>query len=561
MKVRFIGATHEVTGSCTLLEVGGRYALVDMGMEQGVNVFENEPLPVSESRIDYVFLTHSHIDHSGLLPLLYKRGFRGALYATRETCSLSHIMLLDSANIQVSDAEYQSKKAARAGEKEIEPLYTPDDVEGLMRLVRPCRYDERIAVNENISVRFTDIGHLLGSACIELWLSEEGAEKKIVFSGDVGNTNQPLINDPKHVSETDYLVIESTYGNRLHESRADENIHVRALADYIQRTLDRGGNVIIPSFAVGRTQELLYFIREIKNSGMVNGHDGFKVYVDSPLANEATSVFMQCGVDCFDEETRKVMAEGKNPIVFEGLINYVTVEQSKLLNDDAEPKVIISSSGMCDAGRIRHHLKYNLWRKECTVLFVGYQSVGTLGRIIYDGAEKVKLFGDEIAVKAEIGLLPGISGHADKQGLLDWVAGFESGPSKIFVNHGEKDSCEEFARCLREEHGFDADAPYSGTEFDLASGIYTRVTEGVFVSKKKAAASAKEVAFNRIVSAAERLLEIVKGCEGMANKELARFASQIDSLSDTIRFKDSDRKSGGNKKASKKETKSKHKRK
>ena len=533
MKIRFIGAAHEVTGSCTLLETGGRYALIDCGMEQGVNVYENEPIPVPAGDIEYIFLTHAHIDHAGLLPLLYKNGFRGRLYATRETCSLCSIMLRDSANIQISEAEYRSRKAARAGAAPVEPLYDLDDVDGLMRLVRPCAYGERIQIDENISLRFTDIGHLLGSACIELWLSENGAKKKIVFSGDVGNTNQPIINDPKHVASTDYLVIESTYGNRLHEARADANIHIKVLADYIQRTLDRGGNVIIPSFAVGRTQELLYFIREIKNSGMVSGHDGFRVYVDSPLANEATSVFMQCGVECFDEETRAVMARGDNPIVFDGLVNNVTVEESKALNENEEPKIIKSSSGMCDAGRIRHHLKYNLWRPECTVLFVGYQSEGTLGRTLYEGAKKVRLFGDEIAVRAEIGLLPGISGHADKQGLLDWVDGFEEKPVQAFVNHGEKESCEAFAESLGEKFGIAAYAPYSGTEYDLAAGEFTRVTEEVPVSGRRPAA--KGTAFDRLVAAAQRLLELVRGCEGRANKELARFASQIDSLCDTIR--------------------------
>ncbi len=533
MRIRFIGAAHEVTGSCTLLEAAGRYALIDCGMEQGVNVYENEPLPVPAGEIEYVFLTHAHIDHAGLLPLLYKNGFRGRLYATRETCSLCSIMLRDSANIQISEAEYKSRKAARAGEAPVEPLYDLDDVDGLMRLVRPCAYGERIQIDEHISLRFTDIGHLLGSACIELWLCEDGREKKIVFSGDVGNTNQPIINDPKHVAETDYLVIESTYGNRLHEARTDANIHIKVLASYIQRTLDRGGNVIIPSFAVGRTQELLYFIREIKNSGMVSGHDGFKVYVDSPLANEATSVFMQCGSECFDEETRAVMARGDNPIVFDGLVNNVTIDESKALNEDMEPKVIISSSGMCDAGRIRHHLKYNLWRPECTVLFVGYQSEGTLGRALYDGAKEVRLFGDEIAVKAEIGLLPGVSGHADRQGLLDWVDGFEKKPVQVFVNHGDKESCEAFAAGLAERFGIAAYAPYSGTEYDLAAGSFTRVTEGVPFAGRRTAA--KTTAFSRLVAAAQRLLDTARGCEGRTNKELARFASRIDSLCDIIK--------------------------
>ncbi|MCD7806681.1 MAG: MBL fold metallo-hydrolase [Lachnospiraceae bacterium] len=556
MKLTFIGATHEVTGSCTLLEIGGKHILIDCGMEQGTNIYENIPLPVAEPEIDCVFLTHAHIDHSGNLPLLYKKGFRGQVYATPATCSLCDIMLRDCAHIQENEAEYTNRKSKRAGREEVEPVYDMKDTEGLLKLLRPVEYDRIYRINENVTVRFTDIGHLLGSAAVELWLSENGVEKKLVFSGDVGNTDQPIIKDPQRVREADCLVIESTYGDRLHPQRGE---YLEILTAYIQRTLDRGGNVIIPSFAVGRTQEILYFIREIKTRHLVHGHDGFPVYVDSPLAIEATGVFMQCGMECLDEETRALMAQGINPLVFEGLRLNVTTEESIALNTNPEPKVIISASGMCDAGRVRHHLKYNLWRRECLILFVGYQAAGTLGRMIYDGAKKVKLFGDEIAVNAEIGFLPGVSGHADKQGLLDWLDGFEQKPGQIFVNHGDPDACEAFTDCLNQDQGLNAYAPYSGAVYDLAAGEFVRITEGVpcrtktdgtgqkeagvqraaarkpAETRKTAGAQRAASAYDTLLTALQKLNEAAKGCEGMANKDLLRYAERMERLAEEMR--------------------------
>ena len=353
MKLTFLGAAHEVTGSCTLLETGGRYFLVDHGMEQGVNVFENAPLPVAPGEIDAVFLTHAHIDHAGLLPKLCKDGFHGKIYATEATDALCRIMLMDSANIQMSDAQWQTRKAERAGKPAVEPLYTTDDAAAALALLRPCAYGKTVRAAEGVRLRFTDVGHLLGSACVELWLTEDGVEKKVVFSGDVGNTGKPILRDPQTVDTADVLIVESTYGGRLHGRTGDA---VSALAGYIQRTFDRGGSVIIPAFAVGRTQELLYAIREIKQKKLVRGHDGFPVYLDSPLAEEATAVFLQCDPDFFDEPTRELLRQGVNPIWFPNLHLAPAVEQSRAINDDPRPKVIISASGMCDAGRIRHHL-------------------------------------------------------------------------------------------------------------------------------------------------------------------------------------------------------------
>ena len=531
MKIQFIGATHEVTGSCTLLEVGGRYYLVDCGMEQGTDVFQNIPLPVLPSQIEAVFLTHAHIDHSGMLPKLIKDGFKGQIYATEATCNLCDIMLRDSAHIQESEAQWRSRKAERAGEPPVEPTYNLQDAIGTIKLLRPCRYLEPIQVAEGIVLRMNDIGHLLGSAAIELWLTEGETTKKIVFSGDVGNINQPLLNDPKKVEETDYLVIESTYGDRYHDN---ERIYpITELADCIQRAFDRGGNVVIPSFAVGRTQEMLYLIREIKQKGLVKGHYGFPVYVDSPLAVEATGIFLQSHESNFDEDTLEVLRQGINPIWSQGVQLSVTAEESKLINMDPNPKVILSASGMCEAGRIRHHLKHNLWRSESIILFVGYQAEGSLGRKLQNGAASVKLFGEEIAVNAEIATLKGTSGHADKDGLLNWLGGFKEKPQMVFVNHGDDDQCQAFQKCLL-DMGYHAEAPYSGTEYDLLTGKMTVYTEGKPIDRVqvfKGTQRARQV-YDELVAAAEELLRLVRSRRGMTNKDNSKLTSQIRSLID-----------------------------
>ena len=331
MKLTFIGADHEVTGSCHLLTAAGRSILIDYGMEQGRNIFENAPLPIPASEIDAVFVTHAHIDHTGLLPLLGARGFRGRVYATAATCDLCDIMLLDSAGIQQFEAEWRNRKGRRKGLPPFVPLYTAEDVDRIMRCFVPCPYDKVIDVFDGIRIRFNDAGHLLGSAAIEVWAKEQGKETKIVFSGDVGNHDQPILKEPKKIDSADYLLIESTYGDRSHGERPD---YRTALAEVIQRTLDRGGNVVIPSFAVGRTQEMLYIIREIKAEKLVHGHDGFPVYVDSPLATRATGIFNEHYTDCFDGEAQALIAEGINPITFPGLKLALTTDESRAINED-----------------------------------------------------------------------------------------------------------------------------------------------------------------------------------------------------------------------------------
>ena len=531
MKITFLGAAHEVTGSCYYLEAAGKKFLVDCGMEQGKDIYENKPIPVPETELDFVLLTHAHIDHSGMLPWLYARGFRGPVYTTFATSDLCRIMLLDSAHIQEFEAEWRNRKGKRAGREEFVPLYTTEDAAGVLEQFVGLPYEEEQIIAPGIQVRFVDAGHLLGSASIELQITEGDVTKTIVFSGDIGNLDQPIIRDPSYPAKADYVVMESTYGDRSHGARPD---YVPELAKVIQTTFDRGGNVVIPSFAVGRTQEVLYFIRQIKEESLVTGHGNFKVYVDSPLAIEATTIF-QKHYSNFDEEAAELINKGINPISFDGLVTSVTADESKLINLDDEPKVIISASGMCDAGRIKHHLKHNLWRKESTILFVGYQSVGTPGRTLVDGAEKIKLFGEEIVVNAEIRTLPGISGHADNEGLMKWAASFEEKPAKVFVTHGEDSVTELFAARLADELGYDSYAPFSGTVFDLASGAFEEEAEGVrIVPKSTVSAAAKKAnaVFDRLFAAGQRLMAVIRKNAGGANKDLAKFADQINALAD-----------------------------
>lgn len=534
MKLTFLGANHDVTGSRTLLEWNeGRYLLVDDGMTQGEIDYESADLPVAPERIEYVLLTHAHIDHSGMLPLLVRQGFHGKIYATAETTNLCAIMLADSASIQERDAEYQTKKNLRVGREPEEPLYTAEDVQKTMKLFRPCVYGQLIQVDEGLCVRFTDAGHLLGSASVECFLSEGGRDVTMVFSGDVGNINQPIIRDPSPVEGADYVMIESTYGARLHDRTTDP---IPFLTKILRETFARSGSVIIPSFAVGRAQELLYFFREIKMRNLLPEYPDFPVYVDSPLSNEATAIFLQCSVDCLDDTARAVMREGENPIWFEGLHTVVSAEESKALNENRDPKVIIASGGMCEGGRIRHHLKHNVWDARNTVLFVGYQANGTLGRIIYDGMKHVKILGEEIEVKAQIDLLPGVSGHADQAGLLNWLEAMKRKPARVFVDHGDDENSETLAGLITERFGLPAETPWSGSSFDLLKGEWIRLTEPV--PKKKASApeakakAAKNRDYQALVEAAENLLRYVRTMEGAANGEMRKLTKKIAALTD-----------------------------
>ena len=493
MELQFIGADHEVTGSCHYIQVGSKNILIDCGMRQGGMTYENVPLPVAASKIDFVIVTHAHIDHTGMLPALFKDGFRGQVIATTATAELCDIMLRDSAHIQ--------------------------------------SYGKIYTLCEGVRFRFTDIGHLLGSASVEIWLTEGRTEKKIVFSGDIGNKDQPLLKDPIKTDEADYVVMESTYGDREHEwERGDP---VEELADILRDTFARGGNVVIPSFAVGRTQVMLYYLRQIKQNNMLPEYKNFPVYVDSPLAVSATEIFVENEEVCYDEEALELIHKGISPITFPGLQLTISAEESKGILEDYNPKVIISASGMCDAGRIKHHLKHNLWRPECTILFVGYQSVGSPGRRILDGAEEIKLFGEPVAVRAKIESMKSLSGHADRAGLLDWIDGFKTKPRQVFVVHGDDAVTTEFAALLNDK-GYTAMAPFSGTRYDLATGKFIEITKGVPISK---AAKARVVSdsYTKLKISTKRLQELVEESTGLPNKDLDKFTAELEKLIEKYR--------------------------
>ena len=529
MKIEFLGAAHEVTGSCHYLEFADKHVLVDCGMEQGPDLYVNQEIPVNASTIDYVFVTHAHIDHSGLLPMLYNHGFRGQIFTTTATHQLCEIMLKDSAHIQMFEAEWKNRKAKRAGKPEVVPLYDMNDAMGVLGHFVSCDYHSVINVCEGLKVRFVDAGHLLGSSSIEMWISEntgEGVEeRKIVFSGDIGPGNRPLIKDPEYLTSADYVVMESTYGDRTHETPPDYAVE---LARVIRDTFTRGGNLVIPAFSVGRTQEMLYFIRRIKTENLLPEFQNFEVYVDSPLAVEATTIFGKNVQDCFDDTALALVQQGINPIGFPGLRMAITSDESKMINFNDKPKVILSASGMCEAGRIRHHLKHNLWRKDSTILFVGYQVLGTLGNALLNGAKEVKLFGETIEVQAKIENLPGISGHADVTQLTKWVSMFDPKPKRVFIVHGEDKVTEQFAAHIHEELGLEAYAPFSGDAFDLLTGAC--VAQGSREAVEKKSTRAVNNIFARLVAAGERLMTVIRKCEGMPNRELGKFADQINEL-------------------------------
>lgn len=530
MKLIFNGAAHEVTGSCHCLEACGKKMLVDYGMEQGKDIYVNEPLPFAPSEVDYVFLTHAHIDHSGMLPLLYKNGFQGKIFATSATAQLCGIMLRDSAHIQEAEAEWKNRKNKRKRVAEEPPVYTVQDAEGVLQKFVSCEYERIMDIAPGIRMRMRDVGHLLGSASIELWLTEENITKKIVFSGDIGNTDQPLIKDPAYVDEADYVVMESTYGDRSHEIPGEYHEELREiLAD----TLRQGGNLVIPCFAVGRTQEILYFLRHLKENHDLPGFERVEVYVDSPLAVEATNIFSTNTEECFDEEAMELVRRGINPIAFPGLKLSVSSEESKAINADPKPKVILSASGMCDAGRIRHHLKHNLWRPECTILFAGYQAEGCLGRQLLDGATEVKLFGETISVQARIARMSGISGHADREGLVRWVTHIAPKPSRVFVVHGEDTVTDSFAALLKEQYGLNAEAPYTGAVYDLITGEQVEPGRREYIKKDYQPSERKAAGvYRKLVDAGQRLIAIIRKYRDGANKDIRKFTAELTELCD-----------------------------
>ena len=525
MKLSFYGADQCVTGSCHCLEVNGKRILVDCGLQQGRDEIDNAALPFHPGSIDAVLVTHAHIDHSGRIPMLIKNGFAGPIITTRVTANLLDIMLQDSAHIQEQDAEYHNRKNKRAGRPEVEPIYTVEDAMRVREFIQPCEYGQQVQITDDVTAEFIDAGHLLGSASIRLTCREGGETRTIVFSGDIGNVDQPIIRNPQFFDSADYVLMESTYGDRNHTevwSYTDE------LAEIIDETLSKGGNVVIPSFAVGRTQELLYFIREIKDQGLVKSVPDFPVYIDSPLAKAATTVFCGDLHGYLDEAALELVKDGTHMFSFPNLHLVETSEESKLLNMDKTPKIIISASGMCDAGRIRHHLKHNLWRRDSAVVFVGFQSPGTLGRRLLDGVESVKLFGEEIAVRAKVVNFQGLSSHADHDHLVEWIKSFDPKPARVFVVHGDEDVAPAFADELG-TLGFSAHAAKFTESYDLAADVM--LNEGYISERKRTVqASRADNLYGKLLAAGESLLELIRKSKGMPNKDVISFTGQILSL-------------------------------
>jgi metallo-beta-lactamase family protein len=476
MKIKFCGAATSVTGSCHLVFGEGFKVLLDCGQFQGSKAQEAcnfEAFPFDPAKIDFLLLSHAHIDHCGRIPLLVKRGFSGKIYCTDATADLARVMLLDSGYIHEKEAEWRNRKAARAGKPFVEPLYTIKDVENALKHFAPVMYDQLVEPNEKVRFVFNEAGHILGSAITELWAEENGRTTKLVYTGDLGVAERPILRDPKIIKKADYVIMESTYGDRVHESHGTG---IDRLMEIVLATTRRGGTVVIPSFAVGRTQELIFeFNRHYERHAEARRElDDIMFYVDSPMATNATEVFRK-NAQVFDDETKNYILKGDNPLDFKNLRFTRTSDESRSLNEREGPKVILSASGMCEAGRIRHHLKHNLWNPKSSVVFVGYQAEGTLGRAILNGKESVTLFGEEVCVNAEIHNLEGFSGHADRDGLMDWMSGFRQEPGMVFLVHGEPEPKRALAERIRLTLGYEVMAVEGISEFDLSRGaVITR---------------------------------------------------------------------------------------
>ncbi len=480
MKITFFGAARGVTGSCHMIEAAGKKFLVDCGLYQGTlteQILNYEPFPFDINDIDFVILSHAHIDHSGRIPKLFVNGYKNPVYATPATRDLCTVMLPDSGHIQEKEIEWVNRKRMRAGKKPEPPMYTAKDGLDSCNIFEPVDYGKIKVIDENVSFKFIDAGHMLGSAIVEIWIKEGDKTEKIVFSGDLGNEENPIIRSPEQVEEADYLVLESTYGDRLHGSIEDQS---KEFIEIILNTIKRGGNVVIPSFAVGRTQEILFELNQYVSKDLDNGKyieelANVPVVVDSPLAKNATEIF-EDNFDCYNEEALSYLLTGDNPIGFRNLRFTASAEESKAINEDPTPKIIISASGMCEAGRIKHHLKHNLWRPESTILFVGYQAEGTLGRRILSGEKSVKIFGEEIGVHAEIRKLDAFSGHADQKGLLDFVDGITKKPKRVFLVHGEYEGQQVLAQVIKSRFGIDTVIPERHEKYYLGDEKFEKAS-------------------------------------------------------------------------------------
>lgn len=537
MKIQFCGATTGVTGSCHLIKTENHNVLLDCGQFQGGKAQEAmnyDPFPFDPKAVESIVLSHAHIDHCGRIPLLVKRGFSGPIYCTSATADLLKVMLEDSAYIHERDAEWQTKKNIRAGHPVVEPLYTLKDADRALSLVKPVEYDQLIQLNEDMRFVFNDAGHILGSAITEIWVKEGSKETKIVYSGDLGVMHRPILRDPTIIKKADCVIMESTYGDRVHPDNA---MDVRRLIDIIVKTTERGGCVVIPSFAVGRTQELLYELNRFydEHTEYDEKLDKVDVYIDSPMATTATEVFRK-NAQVFDEEAREYIVKGDDPLDFRNLHFTRSTEESQALNENRKPKVIISASGMCEAGRIKHHLKHHLWDPKSSIVFVGYQAAGTLGRALLDGVKDVTLFGDQIHVEAEIYNLEGFSGHADQKGLLDWLSGFEQKPSQLFLVHGEEESKHTFADVIKKTLGFDATVILGNSEYELSQSEHEL---SIINEEEAGATAANDQDVQKVrnqISGIHTELEIILSnaqmalTEGMSEEKLNRINNIVQEL-------------------------------
>ena len=484
MKMHFLGAAKVVTGSNILLETENKKILIDCGMFQGsrqLNKLNYEPFQFNPEEIDLLILSHAHIDHSGRIPSLIKAGFKGRIYCTNATSDLCSIMLPDSGYVQETENEWENRKRERAGKPLRDPLYTAEEAKDSLKYFSPVLYNQKIVIDDSLTIRFQDAGHILGSAIVELWIKEGNETIKLVFSGDLGRKNKPIIRDPAIIDEADFLILESTYGHRGHPSLDNE---ASQLIPIMIETRKKGGNVVIPSFAVQRAQDIIYELNKYYDRIVAVKDQSYldiPVYVDSPLTISATEIFRR-NPDCFDADTLELIKQGHNPLDFKNLHFSRTANESKQLNTSPESKVIISASGMCTAGRIKHHLKHNLWRKESSIVFVGYQAEGTLGRRIKDGAKQVKIFGEDVKVNAQIHVLEGFSGHADQGELLQWVKEFKKKPQKIFLVHGEQEAQDALSELIEKGLKITTIVPKLGENF-IVKGTKEAVSEKIAKEK------------------------------------------------------------------------------
>ncbi len=456
-RLRFLGAARNVTGSRHLLEVDGTQILVDCGLYQERQFASRnwDPFDVPPSKIHAVLLTHAHLDHCGLLPKLVKEGFKGRIYCTAATAEIARIILLDAAKIQEEDAAYKKKrhkKEGRAGPYDDVPLYTVGDAEACEPLFAPVPYGQEVQVAPGLHATFSEAGHVLGSSFINVNVQQNGETRDVLFSGDVGRTHRPIIRDPDTVKDGDYVLVESTYGDRVHEDRTDIKT---AIAHTINTAKEAGGNIIVPSFALERSQELLYFISELLREGTI---PHLMVFLDSPMASAITKVFKR-HPELYDPQMRRTLQNRESPFDFPGVKYTETTKESKAINAIKGTVIVIAGSGMCTAGRIKHHLVNNISRPESTVMFVGYQAIGTLGRRIVDGDPEVRILGENYPVKARIVQIQGFSAHADRDELLHWLSSLPKPPRKLFVIHGEAESAQSFGRYVHEKTGWDVVVP------------------------------------------------------------------------------------------------------